>query len=121
MPIKPEYSNTKIIHNIFKYCGTRLIFLKRRILQTTKVSGWNKPTAMSVLRVSMSSEYIDLIHKCKVLVKILLVIFSARYPRAKHLKYQNKLYMIHQDNFKTIKASNQESTKLANKLVICLQ
>ncbi|KAG0420253.1 hypothetical protein EQH57_0235 [Dictyocoela roeselum] len=76
---------------------------------------------MGVLKPFISSKYIDLIDNCDRLDDMLHVIFLKRYPREKQLKYQNKLFMIQQDDFRTIKEYKDEIIRTANKLGICLQ
>ncbi|KAG0435066.1 hypothetical protein DMUE_4906 [Dictyocoela muelleri] len=97
-----------------------LLTWKDEFLQTIKVAGWNEQTAIGVLRASISSKYIDMIQKHTNLNSILQEIFSKRYPPEKQLKYQNKLFTIYQDNYRTIKEYKQDIILTTNKLAICL-
>ncbi|KAG0438905.1 hypothetical protein DMUE_2802 [Dictyocoela muelleri] len=97
-----------------------LFVWKDEFMLTIKVANWDDPTALGVLKISISSEYIDLIYDCIALEDMMNAIFNQRYPREKQLKYKNKLFTIQQDDYRTIKEYRHDIIKSALKLGICM-
>ncbi|KAG0431176.1 Retrovirus-related Pol polyprotein from transposon gypsy [Dictyocoela muelleri] len=91
---------------------------KDEIIQTQQLALWDESTTVGVVKASVSTEYLHLIHSATTLNEIWNTILSHKYPPNKYLKYLNQLANTHQNNFLTIKAYRRQIEYLSTCLRI---